>query len=202
MNVFSYKLEHDYGLAPNPFGGICTLAVCKSQIRNNPNLTNGDWVVGLGSKALGNFHHLIYAMQVEEKISFNEYWKDKRFDMKKPVINGSLVQMYGDNFYHFDEKSNEWIQENSAHSLEGGAINAEHLKRDTGGEYVLISRRFYYFGNKSPLIPNKFTSICSEGRGHKYLGIDEHVKNDFIRWLTSSHTVGLHGDPISWNIHL
>ena len=26
MKNFSYKIEHDFGLAPNPFGGYCTLA--------------------------------------------------------------------------------------------------------------------------------------------------------------------------------
>lgn len=35
MRNFSYKIEHDFGLAPNPFGGYCTLAVCKSSIRSN-----------------------------------------------------------------------------------------------------------------------------------------------------------------------
>ena len=29
MHCFRYKLNHDYGLAPNPFGGVMTLAVCK-----------------------------------------------------------------------------------------------------------------------------------------------------------------------------
>lgn len=33
MHCFRYKLNHDYGLAPNPFGGVMTLAVCKGDIR-------------------------------------------------------------------------------------------------------------------------------------------------------------------------
>jgi hypothetical protein len=99
MTYFSYKIEHDYGLAPNPFGGYCTLAVCKPTIRNNRNLEIGDWIIGTGSAKLHKLHHLIFAMRLEEKITMEEYWSDPRFQYKKPVINGSLVQMYGDNFY-------------------------------------------------------------------------------------------------------
>lgn len=29
MHLFSYRVEHDYGLAPNPFGGTISFAVCR-----------------------------------------------------------------------------------------------------------------------------------------------------------------------------
>ena len=115
MSYYSYKVEHDLGLAPNPFGEFCTIAVCKPKIRNNKNLRYGDWIIGTGSKKLNRLHHLIYLMQVEEKITFEQYWDDPRFQYKKPVLNGSLAQMYGDNIYHRDRKANQWVQENSAH---------------------------------------------------------------------------------------
>ena len=90
-------MDHDYGFAPNPFHGVLSLATCKgSQLRNNGNLEIGDWVIGLGSVAMGNLGKIIYAMQLEEKITFDQYWEDPRFQNKKPVINGTLVQMYGD----------------------------------------------------------------------------------------------------------
>jgi hypothetical protein len=117
INYYSYKLDHDYGLAPNPFGEYCSLAVCKSSIRKNKNLSVGDWIIGTGSKALGFEHYLIYAMQVTEILTFDEYWEDERFQYKKPVLNGSLIQMYGDNFYHTDKNTGEWIQDQSAHSV-------------------------------------------------------------------------------------
>lgn len=202
MKYFSYKIEHDYGLAPNPFHGYCTLAVCKSSIRNNKNLVIGDWIIGTGSKTLGNLHELIFAMRLEEKITFNEYWKDSRFKKKQPIINGSLVQMYGDNFYHQSVESEDWIQENSAHSLADGTKNIGHLKRDTGGEYVLISKEFYYFGIKSPLVPDEFLEVCSEGRDMKSVSIPINVAENFIKWLQSKYSVGIHGDPTSWNEHI
>jgi len=83
MKYYSYKIEHDFGLAPNPFGSYCTLAVCRPTIRKNKNLEIGDWIIGTGSAKLKNLHHLIYAMQVEEKLTFNEYWNDSRFNYKK-----------------------------------------------------------------------------------------------------------------------
>jgi hypothetical protein len=202
MKIFSYKIEHDYGLAPNPFHGYCTLAVCKSQIRNNRNLEIGDWIIGTGSKALKNTYELIFAMRLEEKITFNEYWQDDRFNNKKPVINGSLVQMYGDNIYHQIADSEEWVQENSAHSLKDGVTNEAHLKRDTGGEFVLISEEFYYFGDESPIIPDELKEVCSKGRDFKSPSIPANVAENFITWLETNYSTGIHGDPISWNEHI
>lgn len=202
MKYFSYKIEHDYGLAPNPFHGYCTLAVCKSSIRSNKNLKIGDWIIGTGSKALGNLHKLIFAMRLEEKVTFNEYWEDIRFAKKKPIVNGSLVQMYGDNFYHQDKDSGEWVQENSAHSLAGGLTNNGHLKRDVGGEFVLISKEFYYFGSNSPLIPKEYLEVCSEGRDMKSVSIPTDTANKFIAWLQANYSVGINGDPTSWKEHI
>jgi hypothetical protein len=202
MAFFSYKIEHDYGLAPNPFHGFCTLAVCKPTIRNNKNIMIGDWIIGTGSAKLSRLHHLIFAMQLEEKITLEQYWDDERFQSKKPVVNGSLVQMYGDNIYHKNPKTKKWKQENGAHSLEGGRTNAKHLQVDTGGKYVLISKAFYYFGDNSFTIPKRFWDVCSEGRNMKGPSIPEKTANRFIEWLQSKYDIGIYGDPINWKEHL
>lgn len=202
MNLFSYKLDHDFGIAPNPFGEYCTLAVCKSGIRSNKNLQVDDWIIGTGSAALKNINHLIYAMKLEEKITFQEYWEDSRFQYKKPRLNGSLVQLYGDNIYHQEPKTNKWIQENAAHSLEGGVTNKQHLASDVSGEFVLISREFYYFGNNCPLIPDEYQDVCSKGRNMMWKKIPEKAKTGFIQWLTQNYSIGIHGDPINWKEHL
>ncbi len=47
MTLYTYFIPFDNGAAPNPFGGICTLAICKPVIRRNAKA--GDWVVGTGS---------------------------------------------------------------------------------------------------------------------------------------------------------
>ena len=195
---YSYIIEHDFGLAPNPFWGYCTLAVCKSQIRNNSQLEVGSWIFGTGSKKLKNENFLISAMKVEEKITFNEYWNDPRFQCKKPVLNGPLKVMYGDNIYHQD-RDDIWIQEDSAHSLID-STNTDHLKRDTGGKYVLISKDFFYFGNNAVLIPEKFISeIPCKGRDFCSRKLNDDVVNEFVNWLRNNYVSGIiYGDPINW----
>lgn len=204
MNCFRYKVQHDYGFAPNPFHGYLTLAACKGQIRGNPHLQIGDWIVGLGSIAMGNEGHIIYAMKVEEILTFDQYWNDRRFICKKPVLNGSLVQMYGDNVYHHNLEVEGYIQEPCAHSNNDGTVNEGHLRRDTRCEKVLISRTFYYFGENCPLLPIQFAYInFSEGnrRGNmQYLDLAGHDTeiNAFVNWLEEEYGQGIHGDPCNW----
>jgi hypothetical protein len=204
MVVYSYLIEHDLGLAPNPFGGYCTLAVCKPKIRGSNKLKLGDWVLGTGSQALEKSSgrkrlrsKLIYAMKVTERISFEDYWADPRFQYKKPVMNGTLVTMFGDNFYHRDKDGN-WIQEDSAHSRMDGSCNFEHLKTDTSGKNVLIAQHFYYFGEKAPTIPNELLGICHSGIGEKKFE-NEKVGDDFINWINTNFKTGIHGDPLNWH---
>ena len=60
--IYSYKLSRDYGFAPNPFHGICTLATCKPQIRKGAQV--GDLIIGCGSKELKMQGKIIFAMRV------------------------------------------------------------------------------------------------------------------------------------------
>lgn len=200
MNCFRYKLDHDYGFAPNPFHGVLSLATCKSQLRMNKNVKIGDWIVGLGSVSMDNLHHIIFAMKVEEIMTFDQYWIDSRFDCKKPLINGSLVQMYGDNVYHTDINTGRIIQEYSAHSKPGGRTNGKHWKRDVSGKNVLLSKTFYYFGSSCPVIPEDYSYIDNNSRAIKYLdlaGEDTKIQA-FVDWLDTTYGKGIHGDPCNW----
>ena len=42
MKCYSYKMDHDFGFAPNPFWGVMTLATCKGRLRSSSNLEIGD----------------------------------------------------------------------------------------------------------------------------------------------------------------
>lgn len=154
--LYSYAITRDFGFAPNPFHGLCTLATCKPDIRKSARV--GDWVMGIGGINLNRVKRkCIFLMKVSEKISFQEYWDDRRFSLKKPSRNGSRVQMLGDNIYHRDTNNN-WIQEDSHHSNPDGSINKENLDRDTGRcDQVLISDFFFYFGEGA--IPIDLESI-------------------------------------------
>lgn len=198
MHCFRYKLDHDFGLAPNPFGGIMTLAVCKGDIRRNKNLQVGDWIIGTGSKKMGRLNQLIYAMQVEGWMTFDEYWNNPTFEFKKPILNGSLVQMYGDNIYHTDPVTGKVIQEKSAHSNFDNSQNGTHTNRDVRGKNVLYSRHFYYFGNRSPKIPKNLQYICCTTRNYSYKDIDEKSISKFIKWLEFNYELGVNGEPCNW----
>lgn len=146
-NLYAYAITRDFGFAPNPFHGNCTLATCKPRIRKSAKI--GDWILGVGGANLKSVQKkCILLMKVTEKISFNDYWKDTRFYIKKPIRNGTRVQLLGDNIYHQND-NNEWIQEDSHHSNADGSFNMTNLERDTRTDQVLISDHFYYFGDRA-----------------------------------------------------
>jgi len=207
MNCYRYKIEHDYGFAPNPFHGYLTLATCKGPIRQNKNLCIGDWILGFGSKAMNNDGYLIYAMRVDEVLTFDSYWGDPRFQCKKPVINGSLVQMYGDNVYHTDRTEHptrKFVQELCAHSNKDWTVNIGHYSQDTATDKVLISKYFFYFGDRCIEVPSKFANIRlkkKDKRGnmtyHDLEGKDNQIYA-FVNWLEATYGSGIHGDPCNW----
>lgn len=192
MKYISYVISRDYGFAPNPFHGKCTLATCKADIREYANI--GDWIFGTGSKSLKCQHRLIYAMQVSDKITYSEYWDDPKYNNKKPIMNGSLIQMYGDNIY-YRKSDNSWFQANSHHSYENGTINYDNLNRDTKSEYVLISNNFYYFGRKHIEIPKEYIPhICVPRQGRKYIKNQDGIRALFN--ILDQYPKGCHADPI------
>ena len=192
MAVYSYIITRDYGFAPNPFYGVCTLATCKPKIRKSAQV--GDWVVGFGSST-GKFKNkIIYAMKVEDKLTFDTYWDDTKYHRKKPVANGSLKQNFGDNIYH--HLNGDWVQENSHHSNDDGTINEYNLKRDTQADCVLISSTYWYFGKKAIDTPPNLTGIIPYGRGYRiFKGFDEQL----LEWLDSLGEKGYIGEPAKFD---
>ncbi len=195
MSVYAYKITRDYGFAPNPFGGYCTLACCKPHIRKKSIV--GDWIIGTGAVANGLLNHLIFLMKVTEKLNFQEYWEDERFSYKKPILNGSLKQIHGDNIYH--NENNEWLQSDSHHSLYGGQKNERNLKQDLSGEYVLISNYFLYLGKSAWKVPNKYIEICPRIRDRNYITVENvPLAEEMIELVTSKYELGMSGLPINW----
>ena len=99
-SVFVYVVDRDFGFAPNPFHGYCTLATCKPRIRKTAQI--GDWVIGMAGSRLNATGRCVFAMQITATISFDEYWANPIYNEKKPVRNGSRKMMVGDNIYHRD----------------------------------------------------------------------------------------------------
>ncbi|MGL1861446.1 MAG: hypothetical protein OCC46_02855 [Pseudodesulfovibrio sp.] len=191
MKGFAYVIPRDFGFAPNPFGMSCTLATCKQDIRARAEV--GDWVVGCGSAQFQLQNKIVYAMNVCEKLSFSQYWNDERFQYKKPIMTGSLKQMYGDNIYH--RSGGRWKQEDSHHSNADGSINYLNLNRDTSSDNVLISSEFYYFGgNAIEIDENLARATTKTGRG--YRNINEEPLQELISFLRDRYDVGMVDTPI------
>ena len=198
--VYIYVVDRDFGFAPNPFHGCCTLATCKPGIRKMANL--GDWVIGLGGGRLKATGRCIFAMRVSKKFTFNNYWSDPNYLDKKPVRNGSSRMMVGDNIYYFDPKNQKWKQADSHHSNSDGSVNPKNLKTDTKSDKVLIADYFYYFGKDAPPVPNNLLTSIGYKNGRNYRVFDSNACVGLIDWLQQSFKRSLNivvADPFQFD---
>ncbi|MHB2025084.1 MAG: Nmad2 family putative nucleotide modification protein [Elusimicrobiota bacterium] len=196
MNLYSYVVARDFGFAPNPFFGVCTLATCKPMIRGGAHI--GDWVVGTGSKGYDLGGRVVFAMEVAEVLTFDDYWDDRRFQQKKPNLAGSVKQAFGDNIYHRHPKTGRWTQIDSHHSFIGGRPNMANVRHDTQTPKVLIGLDFIYWGASGPNIPKRFRkdkgiNVCAH-RGHK-CNFPEKFVASFVKWIKSREERGYVGAP-------
>jgi len=175
--LYTYIVRVDDGAAPNPFGGMCTLAICKPRIRSSARV--GDWVVGVGSKNApsGDLSgRVVYAMKVQEVMSLRDYdlRAQKEWPDRIPEIDSlDLVSRLGDCIYDFSGRKP--VQRPSVH----GPAN---VKTDLGGKNALLSREFYYFGSRAVRLPDNLLPICPETQGHRSRK-NEPYKIPFNRWL-------------------
>jgi hypothetical protein len=191
MRLFSYKMTHDSGFAPNPFGGFLTLATCKPLIRKHKR--PGDWIAGFTSKqlngdAIGN-EKLIYLMKIEKIIPFSEYWKDPEYEVKKMRTN-SKIGKRGDNIYTpIIEKP---ITASDFEQTQGAYHTEKDKLKDLSGERVLVSRTFFYFGSKPIVIPENIKPNIPKGQSSQ--GAQTHdIKKakEFIAYIESEYKCGL-----------
>ncbi|MGI6688762.1 MAG: hypothetical protein ACOX6Y_10570 [Christensenellales bacterium] len=206
--VYIYKLDHDTGVNPNPFGDYCTLAHCKDRMREkiaedikkfvNHTLSIADmgiWVIGIAGKRLdfngsNRYGRIVYAMQVTEVLTFDEYWKDPRFAYKQPNLTPEQKMQFQDghkrNYRFFKQNDNRQIcgdniicSDNIKGCYEKGSrsdnniICGNNIKGCYGKEsrYVLVSDRFEYYGadseNQIKLIDFLGLSENDTMRGHR-----------------------------------
>lgn len=206
--VFTYKVKDDSGFAPNPFGGILTLATAKPYIRKYKKI--GDWVAGFTSnkinkkvnKEVYDFQRLIYLMKITDKITFEDYWNDEIFDNRKPkdIESDTIMERIGDNIYKplKDHPSSF----DDFEQIENLYHNTEKLKEfDLKGEYVLISNKFYYFGDNPLDIPHNLAPKIPTGQAaHGFDGFKNNNKKKeaFLSWMESNFKIGIYDRPHNW----
>ena len=177
--IFRYVVAYDSGVAPQPFDGYCTLAICKPQIRRAARV--GDWVIGFRGRMVG---HVTYAMQVEEVLTPAKYWDDPRFAKRRPGRTRTP-----DNIYRPGPEGSLLQVPNEVHGPSA-------VQTDVGGRNVLVSKRYWYFGNSSPRIAPDLSHLIHRHIGH---AVDINRRDDdverLLRWL-SSWSPGLHGMPV------
>jgi hypothetical protein len=202
LRLFSYVVRRDFGFAPNPFGGCCTLATCKPRIRGTAAI--GDWVMGTGSAEEHRVGDAVFAMRVDEILTFDEYWAEARFAAKRPDLRGSRKRQFGDNIYRHGD-AGEWLQLDSHHSLHDGRPNPGNVATDTGVDRMLVSRHFVYWGGTRVTIPARFRSfgpdgedVCIAGQHHK-CRFSEALVSEVVEWLEGFGAPGRVGRPWRWS---
>ena len=183
-DLYTYVMTHDSGLAPNPFGGFCTLAVCTPNHQGSK-AGPGDWIAGVSRKSRG--HELIYAMEVAERLHMNAHFKDPRFEEKKPVLAGGPEQRCGDNIYGQDEVG-RWFQlDNPYH------VGEADLRKDTRKPWVFAATEFWYLGREAVSVPQEYRVLFG-GRGARVTHPPELVAA-FKAWVRSTLPKGRYGRP-------
>jgi hypothetical protein len=202
IRLFSYKLTNDSGFAPNPFGGVMTLATCKPKIREHKH--PGDWIAGFTSGTLngdtaGN-ERLIYLMQVTDKILISDYWNNPLYEYKKPLADADKKRKFGDNIYKPLRKNAELPEDFK--QITNISHQADSMMRDLSGKYVLISDKFWYFGCKPLEIPAGIRPEIPAGQSsHGSMTHDIKRAEEFISFIQTGYKKGVHGNPLSWKSH-
>lgn len=178
MKLYTYTLRYDDGAAPNPFWGICTLAVRKPSIRLAAEV--GDWIVGLGpaKSSVGDISdHVVYAMNVTLKMSMEEYDQFcKTFiPKKKPDWRNIDYRMrMGDCIYNYISHGNP--------KMRTGIHKEENQEKDLSGLYALASKQFYYFGGKPEKLPDALRPIKPAAQGYES-DANQPYAEAFVNWI-------------------
>ncbi|HLH24713.1 MAG TPA: hypothetical protein VK066_19500 [Chloroflexota bacterium] len=175
--LYTYCIRYDNGAAPNPYWGICTLVICKPQIRRAAQV--GDWIVGTGSRSspLGDISgQVVYAMKVTKKMTMAEYdsFTIDQLPQKIPDWGGSdYRRRIGDSIYDFSV---------DPPAQRRGIHTEDRRERDLGGHFALLSDHYVYFGDQPKRLPEHLLPIVRHGQGHRSRANDPYL-DDFVDWI-------------------
>ncbi|MDL2284808.1 hypothetical protein LJC19_06680 [Oxalobacter sp. OttesenSCG-928-P03] len=182
--LYTYIVTEDTGLAPNPFFQWCTLALATPN-HMHARAYSGDWIAGFFHSEKG--YRLLFAMEVQIRLSLREYFLHPDFQCKKPVPDGTDEQKCGDNFYSFDNGA--WLQHESLYHR-GNA----HRKKDTRhNPPVFASRKYWYFGKNAVEIPAEFEELIAR-QGIQVNHASPEKVSAFRAWV-NGYKNGMHAYP-------
>jgi hypothetical protein len=196
QRLFSYVLRYDDGAAPNPFWGTCTLTICKPDIRRTA--TNGDWIVGTGSKnstlkdgkRYDFSDSVVYAMKITNKMSLADYDTFARGHLprKMPKWNSrDFRRRMGDCLYDYSVNTESPRQRDGVHP-------DNHMPKDLRGKNSLLSKHFYYFGEEPRPLPTNLKKIIRRGQKHLVFH-DRLLIETFEQWISQFDKNRLYADP-------
>jgi hypothetical protein len=200
--LFSYKMTDDAGFAPNPWWGYLTLATCKPKMREKK--VPGDWVAGFTSGALCGHtvgaERLVFLMRVSEKMPIAAYYWEKHFERKIPRPESKDLRLrLGDNIYkplkECPQTDDDFVQ------MDDYCHGPNEKHHDLSGKYVLVAKKFVYFGRNAIVIPEAVRPDVPPGQSaHGSQTRDNARALDFIKYVTQR--AGLRGAvlgaPHSW----
>lgn len=202
MRLFSYCLRFDSGAAPNPFWELCTLAICKPVIRRTASI--GDWVLGFGSteSPIKNIADcVVYAMKVTDKMTLRKYDEFCRVHSPHKIPkwdSETFKYRVGDCIYDYSQGEQPVLRD-SVHKDKNQKIEDDNRKKDLGGVSVLISKHFYYFGDKPIDLPSSLHPLklpTNSRKGYRWKP-NQPYADAFVTWIDSlGYTPNqLHGQP-------
>jgi hypothetical protein len=255
-----YTMTNDSGFAPHVNNEWISLACCAGPTREYSNV--GDFVLGVSGATMDNVpkHVPIYLMQIDEKMTFDDYFHDERFigrpdniyvkktgiyvQERRNVRDGRYTDSHKDSFslgqgfkdYFVEglisDKLIEVFNENGCPLSNKATITRKKEKiwviRDcprifqikdasrrlivhkgyddsVKSEFVLVSRHFYYFGDRwrrDKRLNSVMERFCRDngfkyttGGNYKKILIDDNQTMEFLHNLIKSCDVGENGHP-------
>ncbi len=208
-----YGMPFDTGLAPNPYGGIMTLALCKPKLRGPAMAIGGkEWIIGMGPARAylpdGRVEdwrdRVVHVMIPDERMTYDQYFHDPRFkDIKRPDSHshpGDAIYFEGDEGYAIVPVFND------VHKADAnGQLSSVFYAKDISAPWVIaadLKKHAWYFGGNAPKLPEQFlgTRLLTCGRrGHSNISNPDLI-GAFKDWLISTYTPGVHGRPRQENL--
>jgi len=193
--IYSYIIPTDDGAAPNPYGGVCTLTICKPAIRRTA--TEGCWIIGTGSKrtklrdglTYDFSKSLVYAMKVTDKKTLKEYDEHCRKSLRVKIPNwqsGRFKKRMGDCIYDYSSG----VTPNQREGVHGPGNSSTDLH----GKNALLSTHFYYFGSKPVQIPDELHHIIHTTQNCKLIR-DKETLTTFEKWIQQYDKNRIYAEP-------